>query len=469
MESQQIKRFEFVRRHPGHFLLLVLMILLHGSAQGQVQLTITPGPQPLISVSGPNGQVQEIQWSDALTNAGRWFYLTNRVLGSPVQVTDSNPPLTGARFYRAVRVPSENMVLIPGGSFMMGDTYSEGFSNEQPVHGVTVSPYYMERTEVRRADWDAVYLWASTHGYTLENSGGGKGPTHPIHSVSWFDAVKWCNARSEMEGLTPLYYTESEQTNVYRVGRVNLSQKWVRWSADGYRLPTEAEWERAARSGESGWRFPWGGEIRTTNANYLCVTYLSYDKSGINGFNPLYAVPPYPYTSPVGSFPATAFGLHDMIGNVWEWCWDRFDPSWYQNPAASQLDTRGSEGPTTNRVMRGGSWTDDASYGRCANRAFSQFQAPSSADFSIGLRCVMAVPGYLSPASLEEASTTLAGQFRFKLYNLTPGKTNIIEASTDLVAWSGIATNVPTLATMAFTNTPGAGVKARFYRSRQLP
>jgi len=255
---------------------------------------------------------------------------------------------------------------------------------------------------------------------------------------------------------------------VYRIGQLNLSNRWVRWSADGYRLPTEAEWERATRSGTNGLRFPWGDLISFSNANYYGTTSLSYDQSGTNDFNPAYATNDFPYTSPVGSFPATAYGLSDMVGNVWEWCWDRFDQAWYANPAAMQQDTPGSTGPTTNRVLRGGSWADDASYGRNANRGFTLFQSPNSADFSIGFRVVMALPGFLSPATLDDAASLPGGAFRFTIYNLTPGRTNIIEASTNLTAWTAIATNVPSMATLVFTNGP-AGAAGRFYRSRQLP
>lgn len=449
--------------------MLLAAAILPGTAAAQVYLDISLQPQPVIAVTGPGGTAVEVQWSDSLTDPGRWFYLTNRVLGSTVQVTDPGPTSAGARFYRAAEIPDVDLVLVPGGSLAMGDTFSEGFPHERPVHDVAVSPFYLERTEVTRNQWDNVFLWATANGYSFDNGGGGKGPTHPVQTVNWYDAVKWCNARSEMEQLTPAYYTDAAQTNVYRTGRIDLSRQQVRWSADGYRLPTEAEWERAARSGTNALRFPWGGDIDLGHANYFCVSYLLYDFSGEFGYHPDYATGDYPYTSPVGSFPPTPYGLHDMVGNVWEWCWDRFDPSWYSNSVASQLDTPGSPGPTTNRVMRGGSWADDASFGRCANRTFPLFQSPTSADFTIGFRCVRALPGFLSPALLDDAATLPDGEQRFTMYNLTPGKTNIVEASTTLLDWTPIATNVPVMATLTFTNTPGSGVPASFYRSRQLP
>ena len=159
------------------------------------------------------------------------------------------------------------MALIPAGSFQMGDTFSEGYSAERPVHSVYVSAFSMDSCLVTKALWDTVYNWAITHGYTFDNAGAGKASNHPVQTVNWYDAVKWCNARSEMEALTPCYYTSSALTTVYRTGDLSVSNAAVFWSATGYRLPTEAEWEKAARGGLSGQRFPWGNTISWTQAN----------------------------------------------------------------------------------------------------------------------------------------------------------------------------------------------------------
>src|SRR5687768_2886670 len=134
----------------------------------------------------------------------------------------------------AAQVPA-GMALVPAGSFAMGDSFSEGTTAELPVHTVYVSAFYMDQFEITKVEWDVVYNWAVGHGYTFDYAGSGKPADHPVHTISWFDAVKWCNARSEMEGKTPAYYTDSKFKQRFRRGQVAL---YVKWNA-GYRLPTE--------------------------------------------------------------------------------------------------------------------------------------------------------------------------------------------------------------------------------------
>jgi hypothetical protein len=174
-------------------------------------------------------------------------------------------------------------------------------------------------------------------------------------AINWYDVVKWCNARSEKEGFSPVYETGG---GVYRSGDSIPTQA----SADGYRLPTVEEWQFLARGCQSGLRFPWGNTITHSNANYYSVE-SSYDLSPTRGYHPDYDSN-WPGTSPVGAFEANGLGLFDMAGNVWEWCWDAT-----------------SEG----RYMVGGSWQDAADSARCGA---TLGDAPGNSRFNAGFRTV---------------------------------------------------------------------------------
>ena len=257
------------------------------------------------------------------------------------------------------------MVYIPGGAFQMGDTFNEGGTTELPVHAVYISSFFMEKFDVTREVWQDVYTWATANGYQFDNAGSFNGANHPIQSVSWFDAVKWCNARSEKANLTHCYYTSASQATPYRSGQLTLSNSFVKWNANGYRLPTEAEWEKGARGGLAGQRYPWGNSISSANANY----------NGNVGS-----------TTPVGAYAPNGYGLYDMAGNVFQWCWDSYDGNWYGNYQAVMDDTRGPA-PGSYRVLRGGVWSSVASVARCAVRSNDDY-APSSASDVLGFRCV---------------------------------------------------------------------------------
>jgi formylglycine-generating enzyme required for sulfatase activity len=242
------------------------------------------------------------------------------------------------------------IALIPAGNFQMGDNFKEGSSYERPVHTVNVSAFYMDVNDVTVGLWNAVIIWAAAHGYDLGPRSGPDNPgdKYPVVGVSWYEAVKLANARSEMEGLTPVYYADSSQQMVYRTGNLDLSNDAVKWSANGYRLPTEAEWEKAARGGLEGQRYPWGNDIDCTKANY------SLDKEQCVG-----------HTSPVGSYPPNGYGLYDMVGNVWQWVWDWYNAGYY-------LISPGNDprGPASGyiRVLRGCYWVNTASLCRITVR-----------------------------------------------------------------------------------------------------
>ncbi len=262
---------------------------------------------------------------------------------------------------------------IPGGTYSMGNLFGDSDITNAGTVSVTLSPYYMAVNDTTKAQWDAVRTWATANGYTDLAAGAGKASNHPVQTVKWYDVVKWANAASEKEGLTPCYKVSGA---VYRTGTSDAVT--CDWSANGYRLPTEAEWEVAARGGLSEKRFPWGDTISQSQANYRASTGYAYDSSGsVNDYHPTYKTGGNPYTSPVGVFAANGYGLYDMAGNVRQWCWD-----WYGTPDAGGTDPRGA-GTGSLRVLRGGNCYSIASDARCAVR--NDF-APSYANDNGGFR-----------------------------------------------------------------------------------
>lgn len=226
-------------------------------------------------------------------------------------------------------VVPEGMVLVPGGT----------------TAGITVSSFYIGKYEVTWGEWQTVRTWAATNTYDIGGVGGGSGNDHPVLNVNWYHVVKWCNAKSEMEGRTPVYTVggvvyRSEQNNDVAVNA----------AANGYRLPTDAEWEFAARGGTQSLGYTYSG------GNDLNAVGWYRDNSGGT-------------THTVGTKAANELGLHDMSGNVLEWCFD-----WYP----------GYEGSL--RVDRGGSWYINAYYGRVDFRTYGY---PFYAYAYVGFRVVL--------------------------------------------------------------------------------
>ncbi len=344
------------------------------------------------------------------------------------------------------------MVPVPAGTFSMGSSVAT------PIHPVEVSAFDMDRTEVTKAQWDAVRTWALANGYAICVAAG-KAAGHPAQSMDWHSAVRWCNARSERDGLTPCY-TNADGT-VFKTGNFAGG---CNWSADGYRLPTEAEWEYAARGTGTTNRFPWtdSNEIQHARANYWSYEGTPYDTSLTRGYHPAYNDGVAPYTSPAGSFAANAYGLCDMAGNVFEWCWDLYKAPYLTSPV---LNPRGAA-TGSHRVIRGGSWggaNPSAAY--VCTVTDREISTPDGFANIIGFRCVKATPagGALSTEALAEAAAPLATPVAsdpftadFRDYTLTVASTcgkPAPASGTNCYAWSTTVTGaVPRVVSAGGTN-----------------
>ncbi|MES2466912.1 MAG: SUMF1/EgtB/PvdO family nonheme iron enzyme [Verrucomicrobiota bacterium] len=302
-------------------------------------------------------------------------------------------------------LPPVDFALIPAGMFTMGNQNGQG--DDQPFvtersHRVTLDAFYIAKFELSKGEWDEDRAWAVTHGYEFTFAGTGNAPDHPVHDISWEDAVKWCNAKTEKEGtgLKPCYTFDGK---VFRKGigtaaSTGQPPMYVQcdFSSNGYRLPTEAEWEKAARGGQTAWRFPWGNTLNFDRANYASTTGISgakefsYDEAPASGPHPLYLGGTAPVTAFVET--ANAYGLRQMSGNVAEWCWDIYDPMYYStgpslNPRGPDVYLVDSQHAEPVRILRGGDMVYRVDRLRTAARTFEKQRAGGTAEaFRMGIR-----------------------------------------------------------------------------------
>ncbi|GHU07653.1 hypothetical protein FACS1894151_02300 [Spirochaetia bacterium] len=299
------------------------------------------------------------------------FLLTGQRQASPAQVTVPAPTATAPVSAAPGAAPSAQtrpaqsavppgqsapagFVHIQGGTFMMGSSsFEEGRSSNEALHQVTVSGFLMARYEVTQQEYETV---------TLTNPSSTKGPNLPVTNVNWYSVIVYCNKRSIAEGLTPVYSingsTDPESWGTVPTGNNNAAWNSVTWnrSANGYRLPTEAEWEYACRAGTTT-AYNTGAGITRTQAKF-------------SGGSPV----------AVGSFEPNPWLLYDMHGNVAEWCWD-----WYGNySSGSQTDPLGASSGSS-RVYRGGSTSSGPQFLRSARR---ESYPPNTRFYVMGFRVV---------------------------------------------------------------------------------
>ncbi|MHC6203411.1 SUMF1/EgtB/PvdO family nonheme iron enzyme [Breznakiellaceae bacterium SP9] len=303
------------------------------ASRASVLNNITSGTS--MNVSGMASVSTYYFWVTAVQNgqeSGKSPVLTIRTAAVPVQPN----------------IPAD-MVRIQAGTFTMGSPSSEPSRDSDEVqHSVTISKaFFMGKYEVTQREWVAVMG---------TNPSNFKGDNLPVEQVSWFDVIDYCNKRSVKEGLAPAYTRNGDTVT------------WNR-NANGYRLPTEAEWEYACRAGTTT-PFSTGSNVTTSQANYDGNYPYNGNSKGTYREK----------TTPVGSFAPNSWGLYDMHGNVLEWCWD-----WYgAYSSGSQTDPMGAASES-GRVWRGGGWDDSAQNLRSA---FRVYYSPTFRGYYLGFRVV---------------------------------------------------------------------------------
>jgi sulfatase modifying factor 1 len=308
----------------------------------------------------------------------------------PAPMAGAAPPAPQAEageFMRICRGSTEGMKLLPGGEFLMGNEGDYGFAadGEGPVHAVTLAPFHIDATCVTNEQFNA-FINATGHQTDAERFGWSfvfEGHLTPAQQAP---AVRsrvvgsewWCRLERAPGGPPAGPGTNIKQRWAHPVVHVSWhdAQAYAAWA--GKRLPTEAEWEYAARGGLAQKRFPWGDELEPGGRHAMNVwqgVFPARNTEADGHYGP----------APAKSFKANGYGLYNMTGNVWEWCWDWFDAGYYRVSSSEN-----PPGPASgeSRVMRGGSYLCHASYcNRYRTDARSSI-TPDSSTTNLGFRCV---------------------------------------------------------------------------------
>ncbi|WP_289059720.1 SUMF1/EgtB/PvdO family nonheme iron enzyme, partial [uncultured Mesotoga sp.] len=242
-----------------------------------------------------------------------------------------------------------------GGSFIMGDTWGDGFSDEKPTHKVELTyDFYVGKYPVTFDEYDR--YCGETGSTKPSDSGWGRG-RRPVINVSWNDAIEYCNWLSEKEGLPIAYYGDGSLLDENRRETEDITR------VKGYRLLTEAEWEYAARGGKKSMGYKYSGSNSPDS-----VAWYRGNSGG--------------KTHEVGQKKRNELGLCDMSGNVYEWCSD-----WYESYSSS-AQTNPYNNSGSGRVCRGGGW---GSFAASTRVAFRSFYTPTSALYDLGFRIARTV------------------------------------------------------------------------------